>query len=240
MKHEFVKTKIKALLNKTIENGCTPEEAKLASEKISQLVSKYQISEIETLSFENIEITRKPLDIQTYGRQRLCYFALVGIAEMCQVTSYHSKKENQICFVGKSHDVEIAEMIFEFLQTVVKLEIQKLKTTPEYKSAGSNKKSYISSFIKGFDCHMQTKLISMAAENKVNTKFTTGKDLVCDKMLEIQKYLRTLNVNLGSSSKKKVYIRNKNSYKNGVDLAKKTSINKGIRSSQEKQHRLLG
>lgn len=49
MKKEQIIEKIKALMEKTIENGCSEAEALAASEKVADLLVKYEIqmSEIE-------------------------------------------------------------------------------------------------------------------------------------------------------------------------------------------------
>jgi Protein of unknown function (DUF2786) len=48
MENKYI-TKIRALMEKTIENGCTPEEAEAASAKVSELMEQYHIADSDVM-----------------------------------------------------------------------------------------------------------------------------------------------------------------------------------------------
>ena len=43
MDNEAIKKRIRALLNKTVKNGCTEAEAMIAAKKVAELMAKYSL-----------------------------------------------------------------------------------------------------------------------------------------------------------------------------------------------------
>lgn len=102
--------KIRALLAKTVENGCTESEAMEAAAKAVEMMAKYDI-ELGDVEKDDNDITSREV---SYDELLGVHFRAVrsAIAKLCGVKSWitidGNNKQVSYTFFGFPHDVEIA------------------------------------------------------------------------------------------------------------------------------------
>jgi len=106
--------RIRALLSKTVENGCTEEEAMAAAEKAGQLMDKYGIEQSET------EIKAEKCESGIHGAHRArphpSQWCAKAIADYCACIVYHKTGTGQIIFFGLPADVEVATYLMRVIE----------------------------------------------------------------------------------------------------------------------------
>lgn len=117
MDRQSVIRRIKALLAKTTENGCSEEEAMSAALKAREMMDRYQIdlgaAEMEADGFLLNEYSvQNPNFIQSYGK-RLAYY----IGRFCEVQPFISS--GVVNYLGLRSDVEFASWLTETLDAFV-------------------------------------------------------------------------------------------------------------------------
>lgn len=119
-----IAAKIRALLGKTIENGCTEAEALLAATKAQQLMEKHQLSMTETeLKSEEVSRDYRPSQgrIDAMIRNLMC----CAIADFTDCRVYlHSgwingKNNSQTVYVGLKTDVDFARWLHDSLSAFI-------------------------------------------------------------------------------------------------------------------------
>jgi len=108
--------KVKAILAKTMENGCSEQEAMTALAKARELMATYEIDEKELHQFEQEKAqihrtaTSDPYEIKYW----LAKF--VGKFTRCQSWA---AKDKVVCFAGLESDVIFATWLLDTLQRYV-------------------------------------------------------------------------------------------------------------------------
>lgn len=106
MRDQIIK-KIKALLNKTIENGATKEEAELALQKANELMTKYMVQLNDLKEISKDDIVNIEVDIPRY---RVNFNRVDNaLSRLFGTENFITAKRNRIqslIFFGLKHDVE--------------------------------------------------------------------------------------------------------------------------------------
>ena len=112
--------KIKALLAKTPEAGCTEGEALAAAAKASELLMQYGFSENDLEERE--EITCETIFAE--GKRLGCLGPIaVFVADFADVRVWGTKENGQsvLKFFGKESDVQVAKYLLHLLHTATRL-----------------------------------------------------------------------------------------------------------------------
>lgn len=122
---EWLLRNIDALLSKTVENGCTPEEAETAAKKIDELLLKYNLSMSEIqrstlekeFSEEYIQETDEDGNPVFYGKKGIPSWLVdlrnaVGDFNFCEVIGSR--------YIGTKNDVDLAKYTFEVLMRKIR------------------------------------------------------------------------------------------------------------------------
>ena len=127
-----LKTRIQALRAKTIDNGCTEDEALSAAAKVAELLDRYD------LSLTDIDIREAPCErraYETYRKKRIPLDDCIGaIANFCDCRVWREKNaagESRYVFFGLRADIEVAHYLAELIDTAVRSELGRYKTTAE-------------------------------------------------------------------------------------------------------------
>lgn len=111
---QSIARKVKALLAKTQESGCTESEALEAAAKAQQLMETYQ------LDMSEIELQEEGV---TQGTQKADPRSSMGlgtaVGNYCDVRNVRSNKGREINFLGLRSDVELATWLMASLETFV-------------------------------------------------------------------------------------------------------------------------
>lgn len=135
--------KIRALLSKTVENGCTEAEALAALDMASRMMDAYEVTaeDIE-LKGESAEIRQNKWNDPQGIRKGLA----VRIAAFCDCKVWRDKK-GKITFCGMQSDVDFAMWLLDTLSNFVKTEL--IKFLPGAYADEIQKRRMINGFVLG-------------------------------------------------------------------------------------------
>ena len=192
-----LKARIQGLRAKTIDNGCTEGEALAAAAKVAELLDRYD------LSLTDVELRDAPCErraYETHRKKRIPLDDCIGaIAEFCDCRVWREKNaagEARYVFFGLSADIEVAHYLTELLDTAVRSELGRYKTTPGYQGFRHQERHMANaSFALGMVASIADKLMAMkAARDEVNHR--TGRDLVVLKAAVVDTEIEKLGLKL--------------------------------------------
>ena len=194
-----LKLRIQALRAKTIDNGCTEDEALSAAAKVAELLDRYD------LSLSDIDIRAAPCErrvYETWRKKRIPLDDCIGaVAHFCDCRVWREKNqagESRYVFFGLRSDIEVAHYLTELIDTAVRSEAGRYKTTPDYRRFRHNQRHLANaSFALGMVASIADKLTTMKAQrDKVN--HSTGRGLVVLKASVVDAEFGKLDLNLRS------------------------------------------
>jgi hypothetical protein len=192
--------RIQALRAKTIDNGCTEDEALSAASKVAELLDRYD------LSLTDVEIREAPCDrrsYETHRKKRIPLDDCIGaIAHFCDCRVWREKNadgESRYVFFGLRSDIEVAHYLTELVDGAVRAEAGRYKTTKEYQSFRHNERHLANaSFAMGMVASIADKLMAMKAERDRVVQ-NTGRALVAVKASVVDAEFEKLDLNLKTS-----------------------------------------
>lgn len=192
-----LRTRIQGLRAKTIDNGCTEGEALAAAEKVAELLDRHD------LSLTDIEIREAPCErreYETHRKKRIPLDDCIGaIAEFCDCRVWREKDqagEGRYVFFGLRADVEVAHYLTEMIDTAVRSELGRYKTSPDYQRFRHQDRHLANaSFALGMVASIADKLMAMkAGRDQVNN--SSGRGLVVLKAAVVDTELDKLDLKL--------------------------------------------
>ena len=196
-----LRTRIQGLRAKTIDNGCTEGEALAAAAKVAELLDRYD------LSLSDVEIREAPCErreYETHRKKRIPLDDCIGaIADFCDCRVWREKNaagEARYVFFGLRSDIEVAHYLTEVIDTAVRSELGRYKTTAEYQRFRHQDRHVAnSSFALGMVASIADKLVAMkAGRDEVNNG--TGRGLVVLKAAVVDTELEKLDLKLRTVS----------------------------------------
>lgn len=236
MKDKLI-AKIKALLNRTVENGASLYEAEVALKKANELITKHHISEFELNNYSQKEdckeIKIKFLRRSNHIKNLFHQVAKTFECEYCYTSSYG-------LFFGYETDLTIAEYIFNFCITSLEYEIKEYKKTLDYKDdiMVFSPNQVVNSFIGGFVNEITKKLKSLKSEKEEIVQTSTGTNLICLKNQAIVKSFELAHKDVKVTILK-IAPSLKSAYDNGIESAKGYNLNRPI-EKQNDNIKLIG
>jgi len=160
--------RVRAIMSKTMANGCTEGEAMAALEKAQELMAAYDISEADIGAAaqgeqEGATIWRDdpndPYQIKRY--------LAVGVGKFTRCRSWRGTR-NEVTFCGLESDVLFAQWLLETLQRFVKRELTAHQRAR--KAAGlSCPRIVSSSFVLGCSKRIYARLLELSPKDPVST-----------------------------------------------------------------------
>jgi hypothetical protein len=192
-----LKSRIQALRAKTIDNGCTEDEALSAAAKVAELLDRHD------LSLSDVELREEQCEraeFATGRRKRIPIDQCVGaVAEFCDCRVWREKTasgELRYVFFGLRADVAVAHYLTELIDGAVRSELGRYKTSHEYLRFRHNERHMAnSSFALGMVTSIADRLIAMKAERD-GVNRSNGRDLVIVKSAIVAEELARLDLNL--------------------------------------------
>lgn len=117
--------RVRAIMAKTLSNGCTEGEAMLALEKARELMAAYDISEAElgvTQEQESARVYKDATDDRYRIKSHLLY--PVGKFTRCRPWTGSRYSDYRVAFCGLESDVDFATWLLEMLQRFVLRELK--------------------------------------------------------------------------------------------------------------------
>jgi len=192
-----LKSRIQALRAKTMENGCTEDEALSAAAKVAELLDRYDLSltdvELRDSSCERIEY-------ETRRKKRVPIDGCVGaVAHFCDCRVWREKNEAgeaRYVFFGLRSDIAVALYLTELIDAAVRHELGRYKTTDGYRRFRHKERHMANaSFALGMIASIADKLAAMkVGRDEANSG--NGRDLVIKKAAIVDDELEKLDLNL--------------------------------------------
>ncbi len=192
-----LRTRIQGLRAKTIDNGCTEDEALAATAKVAELLDRYD------LSLTDVEIREAPCErraYETHRKKRVPLDDCIGaIAGFCDCRVWREKNEvgeGRYVFFGLRSDIEVAHYLTELVDTAVRAELGRYKTSPEYLGF-RHQERYLAnaSFALGMVASIADKLMAMKV-GRDEVIAGTGRGLVVLKAAVVERELEKLDLKL--------------------------------------------
>lgn len=224
-----LRTRIQGLRAKTIDNGCTEGEALAAAAKVAELLDRYD------LSLSDVEIREAPCErreYETHRKKRIPLDDCIGaIADFCDCRVWREKNaagEARYVFFGLRSDIEVAHYLTEVIDTAVRSELGRYKTTAEYQRFRHQDRHVANaSFALGMVASIADKLVAMkAGRDEVNNG--TGRGLVVLKAAVVDTELEKLDLKLRTVSSRSRMV-SPSAYDAGGVAGASLAINPAIR-----------
>jgi hypothetical protein len=195
--------RIQALRAKTVEQGCTEQEALAAAEKVAELLDRHG------LSLSELELRRQPCEgigIDT-GRRRAAPIddCVPGIAEFfdCRVWGEKAASgELRYVFFGLTGDVEAAHYLYDLIERAFETETERFRAGGIYGEALSrDRRSATNSFQIGLARGIRARLRELREAREAALRGSSGRDLVPIKASVVEDELAKLGLTLRARSR---------------------------------------
>jgi hypothetical protein len=192
-----LRVRIQALRAKTIDNGCTEDEALSAAAKVAELLDRYD------LSLTDVEIREAPCErraYETHRKKRIPLDDCIGaVANFCDCRVWREKNaagESCYVFFGLRSDIEVAHYLTELIDVAVRAELGRFKTSAAYSGFRHQERHLANaSFALGMVASIADKLTAMkASRDQVNQ--STGRGLVVLKTSVVDAEFEKLDLKL--------------------------------------------
>lgn len=162
-----IKNKIRALMNKTVENGATESEAFSAMKIVGKLLDEYNLS-MDEFSVRNETCVTEFYSTKNKHMNEQVMVAS-GVAKFCSVKVWmqRTNKGIDIYFFGLEPDVQMAIYLISMIGTVYANEFNSFKESFIYNSYNGHRRVLASNFQKGYASKINVRFDQMVKEAKV-------------------------------------------------------------------------
>ncbi len=203
-KKEAIMTKVKALMAKTTENGCSEAEAMTAMEKVTQLMHDYNISDEDLDSVHSIVYGLNTKKAGKQGRKqrsfhptRDCWY---NIGILCNCKTWVQGID--LIFFGAKEDTDTAHYFCMLLKATSEKELADYKLKADRRVHGLSQRA---SFMRGFTERVNEKMKDMIKEKNVFTESKSkGSDVMVLKGQVVERkyesYLKSKGIKMRTTS----------------------------------------
>jgi hypothetical protein len=229
---DSIKSKIRALMAKTTEAGCSEAEAILASQKVSELLNKYELSISDLKLKAESKCTTGTYDVKVKSKPPVdwCIMAISkftdtkcwrNIEPFTGVISYK--------YFGLESDVMIAEYVTKVVDWALIYGGEDYKSSDVYSQAPKGQRAKILLDFRIAMAHrISAKLLEMKADQRKANQ-STGRDLVIVKSEIITEEFAKLNMRLKKPKSKGHKFSNSDAYRAGAEAGDRFQLNAGVK-----------
>jgi hypothetical protein len=193
MNREKIIEKIKALLNKTVDNGCSEEEMGTALDKARAWMDAHEITEDElrlTKAEEAVLRSEPPDSLDPHNIK----FHLMGpVARFCNCRAWQKRRRDTkvVEFCGLQSDARLASWLLDTLAQFVQAEIVRhlLETLPPK----SEKRRVIAGFVEGSADRICARLDALR-DQSVAAATSNGRELVLVKNAAVDARMKACGI----------------------------------------------
>ena len=236
MNNESVINKIKGLLSKTVENGCTVEEAAASFAVAQKFLEKFRLSVADIESYEVEESVEDFGDMSGEWSERLSDWKaslanVIAKHNFCRVylwTERFGRKQSRksVKIIGRKSDVQITNYLFVFISN----EIERLCKI-EQKRSGGYGKTWSNSFKIGAVSAISAKF--QVARKEARLESTSNAIVKLDnKEKAVDDALARMNLKNGISHSRNIVA---DAYYTGYNAGNKIDAKKAVAGSGVKQ-----
>lgn len=235
-KREKIANKIKELMKKTTDNGCSEAEALTAAEMVGKLMNEYDLSMTE-IEFKNEEFLTHTIETSSRVASPI-HNVVTSIGEYTDCKVWFTRGSKIVySFFGTKKDTEIANYLFHLLVGAIKRETENYKKSTAYKSSSLNGRTKTTSFTTGMSIRLASRLQEMKRAQKNDITSTSTSLVKVNKMSIVLEQFAQLNMNLKTVSRKRS-VGSYDAYRSGQSAGDRVNITSGIKSSNNKTLRL--
>jgi len=189
--------RILALREKTVDQGCTEEEAMAAASKVAELLDRYDLT-LDDVSVRNEACAG--LAVNTNRRRASPIDTCVQpVAAFCDCRAWSEKTASgdfRYVFFGLKADVEAARFLHELIESTFETETTIFRESVIYQALqGGERRSASNSFQVGLANGIVARLRDLKAARSATMTQTTGYDLVTVKRSVVEDELEKLGLN---------------------------------------------
>ncbi|MGY3535369.1 DUF2786 domain-containing protein [Bradyrhizobium sp. USDA 4452] len=181
--------KIKALLAKTVENGCTEGEALAALEKARAMMAEHAIGD-DDVNFGGEQCIRDSTSQD--DRDRIRQSLATGVAAFCECRTWTGPGFEQINFCGLEGDVGFAHWLLDTLAAFVRRELAAYLRATWAPTMGRVRRLETAGFVGGCCRRIAERLHELAPKPAPGN----GRDLVLAKGALIDRTMQDLGIKL--------------------------------------------
>jgi Protein of unknown function (DUF2786) len=199
IERESLLNKIRALLAKTMEAGCTEEEAMTAVAKARAIMDAYAVTEAElNLTKEEKAILRREPP-GTKDPHRIKWLLSWAVAKFCNCRSWRERRREGggLVFCGLPSDAQFATWLLDTLAAFVQAEL--VKHLMEAEPSNEDRREAIRGFVLGCCDRIRDRLAELC-EQSASLANSNAKALVVIKDAAVQTKLDELGIHLSTSS----------------------------------------
>ena len=223
--------RIQALRGKTVEQGCTEQEALASAKKVAELLDRYGLSlgevEMRDQACEGVGVDtgrrrRAPLDdcVPT-----------IGLFCDCKVwIETTASGAIRYVFFGLPADVEAAHFLYDLIVVTFATETSRFKNE-DLTVASSARRVSTRSFQLGLAHGIRDKLRSMKSERDVANRLSTGRDLVPIKASVIEDELEKLGLSFHAKAHSRKRMVAPGAYHAGREAGQKFEPRRGVEAA---------
>lgn len=231
--------KLRALLAKTTDKGCTEAEATAAAEKASELMEEYDLSytDVEQVRDERYGKRARPFAGGSGRRRTHHEVSMVhrAIQEYCDCKAWYSGSE--LVFFGSEADTETAHNLSDLIRGAMDREWASYLNSPQ-REKGVHGRSLRSSFLLGMALRLSQRLREIKALREANVNkvaATTGQTntggraliLVAKKQI-VEERFAALGMKLGSARGGRRANGSSSAYRAGEAAGNRVGLNPGV------------
>jgi hypothetical protein len=234
-----LRARIRALMAKTVTNGCTEAEATAASAKVAELMDKFgfemaDLEEREEIVEGNYESIKSAIGPVVY--------VATAIANFCDVKVWKTTsnvlnnkgsvvRKVSIKYFGRVSDVELAHYMTDIIARAMN-NSEKAWAKQIRKTGGAVEFRNCTQFQRGMAARISTRLVTMKEErNHTVHGNNTGYSLVLVKNAEVDEAYNALSIKLKDARRSKKILHT-NAFYSGVEAGDKVALNTGINSNK--------
>ena len=223
--------RIQALRGKTVEQGCTEQEALASAKKVAELLDRYG------LSLDEVEMRDQACEgvgVDTGRRRRAplddCV-PTIGLFCDCKVwIETTASGAIRYVFFGLPADVEAAHFLYDLIVVTFATETSRFKNE-DLTVASSARRVSTRSFQLGLAHGIRDKLRSMKSERDVANRLSTGRDLVPIKASVIEDELEKLGLSFHAKAQSRKRMVAPGAYHAGREAGKKFEPRRGVEAA---------
>jgi hypothetical protein len=194
MNRENLLDKIRALLAKTVENGCTENEAMAAIDKARAMMDAYEVTEadLQLTNAESAVLRSEPAGSRDPHNVKRGLAS--AVAKFCDCKVWRSGKA--LTFCGLQSDAQFASWLLDSLAEFVKVEL--VRHLIGRLAAKAGRRPIINGFVIGCTARISERLFALCKQSAVVAS-ENSRALVVVKGAAIEAAMKAAGITLGKS-----------------------------------------
>lgn len=225
--------RVRALRAKTVENGCTEDEAIAAAEKVAEILERYNMT-LDEAEIRESPFSRAKRDVRDDMVGAKLYVVANGIEILTGArywTTRHVEGVVEIHFFGFEHEVEVADYLMAVCAGAMRRAAR--EAAPGFMLLRQPiRHQRLASFIDGMAARLCDRLIRM------KPKAPTGRGLIVLKKDLIDQGLKDIGINLEKNHQHRSRI-DLAAYRAGQLAGDRVGLNAGLRGSGGQPQKLI-